>query len=194
MASYSPVPWLDPEVREQAVRDIVLRAIEGLAEEGRRYVGCLYAGVMITDKGPRLYEFNCRFGDPEAQVLLPRFGSDFLETVMACVEGNLRDYRVAWSDHACVCVVGASGGYPDSYDTGVPIEGVEDAEALDGVVVFHAGTADRDGRLVSSGGRVLGVSALGDTIEGARTRAYEAIGRIRMDGMHYRRDIAEVTA
>ena len=190
MGGYSPVPWLEPGVRDDAVRRIIAPLIDGLAAEGRRYQGCFYAGLMITDKGPRLIEVNCRFGDPEAQMLLPRMESDFAELLLACVEGSLDSYVLRWRDDACVCVVMASGGYPHAYETGVEIEGIAQAEAVDDVAVFHAGTATADGKLVSAGGRVLSVSALGSSIAAARDRAYEAVGKIRMDGAHFRGDIA----
>lgn len=190
MGAYSPVGWLEPEVRERAIREIVEPAVRGLAEEGRRYVGCLYAGLMVGEEGPKLLEFNCRFGDPEAQVLLPRLSSDFGELLLGCVEGTLVSYEVSWSDHAAVGVVVASGGYPGAYRKGLPIDGIDDAEALDGIVVFQAGTASDDGRLVSAGGRVLNVVGTGPSVAEARDRAYEGVGRIRMDGMEYRTDIA----
>lgn len=194
MGSYSPVPWLDAKVREKAVREIVFPLVDGLAAEGRTYRGCFYCGLMFTDKGPRLLEVNARFGDPETQVLLPRLSSDLAEVLNACVDGTLRSQELIWRPDACVCVVVASGGYgvsyPESYPTGIEVGGIEEAEALDGVAVFHAGTADQDGTLVSAGGRVLNVSALGPSIDAARDRTYEAVGKIRMDGMHFRTDIA----
>lgn len=191
MGSYSPVPWLKREVREQAVREIILPLIDGLASEGRTYKGCFYLGAMFTAKGPRLIEVNCRFGDPETQVLMPRLNSDLGEVLLACATGKLKDVTLDWSDDACVSVVVASGGYPESYKKGLPIRGIEDAEAMDGVAVFHAGTATKDGALVNSGGRVLNVSALGPSIPEARQRAYEAVEKIEMEGKHFRRDIAE---
>lgn len=191
MGSYSPVPWLDPKVRERAVREIVEPAIRGLAAEGRPYVGCLYAGLMITEDGPRLIEFNARFGDPETQALLPRLDSDLLDVLLACLDGTIGDQELRWRPEACVSVVVASGGYPQEYATGLRLEGVEEAGASDDVVVFHAGTARRDGGLVTAGGRVLNVTAFGATIPEARARAYEAVARIALDGAHYRTDIAE---
>jgi phosphoribosylamine---glycine ligase len=191
MGSYSPVPWLEREVREQAVREIIFPLIEGLAAEGRTYKGCFYLGAMFTAKGPRLIEVNCRFGDPETQVLMPRLRNDLGQVLLACATGELKDVTLDWSEDACVSVVVASGGYPEPYKTGLPIQGIEDAEAMDGVAVFHAGTATRDGTLVNSGGRVLNVSALGPSIPAARQRAYEAVEKIEMDGKHFRRDIAK---
>lgn len=188
MGSYSPVPWLDPGERERAVTEVVEPLIDGLASEGRTYRGCFYAGLMFTAKGPRLIEVNCRFGDPETQVLMPRLQSDLGEVLLACAQGRLAGQTLRWSDQACVSVVVASGGYPGDYATGRPIDGIEES---DDVAVFHAGTALSDGRLVSSGGRVLDVSALGPTIPSARERAYRAVDRIQMEGKYARSDIAK---
>jgi phosphoribosylamine--glycine ligase len=190
MGSYSPVPWLSPEIREKAVREIVDPLLDGLEEEGRPYRGCLYCGLMITDKGPRLIEVNCRFGDPETQALLPRLRSDLAELLSACVDGTLGSQRLDWSDDACVSVVVASDGYPGAYETGRAITGIEEAESLGNVAVFHAGTKRSDGRLVSSGGRVLNVSAWDGSIAAARARAYEAAARIEMDNKYFRSDVA----
>jgi phosphoribosylamine--glycine ligase len=188
MGAYSPVPWLDADTRARAVDEIVMPLIDGLAAEGRIFRGCFYAGLMITDKGPRLIEVNCRFGDPDGLVLMPRLASDLGELLFAVAEGSLGAQKVIWRDEACVAVVVASGGYPESYPKGVPITGIEES---DDVVVFHAGTAMQDGALVSSGGRVLDVTALGTTIDDARAKAYAAASKIRMDGMQYRTDIAK---
>lgn len=190
MGSYSPVPWLDPSARAQAMEEVVEPLIDGLAHEGRPYRGCFYAGLMFTDKGPRLIEINCRFGDPETQALMPRLSSDLAELLVACREGTLGAQHLRWRREACVSVVVASGGYPGSYRTGVAIEGLDAARSLDGVTVFHAGTASRDGALVSSGGRVLNVSATGASIPAARERAYEAVEAISMEDKHFRTDIA----
>jgi phosphoribosylamine--glycine ligase len=190
MGSYSPVPWLADDVRQQAIREIVHPLLDGLASEGRPYKGCMYCGLMFTDKGPKLIEVNARFGDPETQALLPRLHSDLAQLLSACVDGDLGSQRLEWSAEACVSVVVASGGYPESYQTGIAIDGIEDAETMEGVAVFHAGTSRTDGRLVSAGGRVLNVSALGPTIPAARDRCYEAVSRITMDGAHSRSDIA----
>jgi phosphoribosylamine--glycine ligase len=190
MGAYSPVPFVDAAT-ERHIGDHVLAAtVRAMDAEGTRFRGLLYAGLMLTDDGPKVLEFNCRFGDPETEVVLPRLRSDFGEMVLASVEGNLSSYKAHWSEEACVTVVLASGGYPGEYRTGFPIEGLEDAEALEGVVVFHAGTAERQGTVVTAGGRVLAVSALGDSIGDARARAYEAVGRISFEGMHFRTDIA----
>jgi phosphoribosylamine--glycine ligase len=145
---------------------------------------------MLTADGPKVLEFNCRFGDPETEVVLPRLRSDFGELLLATVEGNLSSYKAHWTEEACVTVVLASGGYPGRYETGVPIEGLDRTGELEGTMVFHAGTEKRRSRVVSAGGRVLAVSALGETIANARDRAYAAIERISFEGMQYRTDIA----
>jgi len=189
MGAYSPVPFVDEDARARI--DAILRAAaSALSEEGIDYRGVIYAGLMLTADGPRLIEFNCRFGDPETQVVVPRLDADLAETALACAEGRLADQRISWRDDACVAVVLASGGYPGLCATGVEIDGLERAEEVDGVQVFHAGTAERDGRVVTAGGRVLTVSALGPSLDEARARAYQACSLVRFDGMHYRRDIA----
>ena len=191
MGAYSPVPWLTEDLRAQAEREIVIPLIEGLAEEGRPYTGCFYAGLMYTAKGPYLIEVNARFGDPETQILMPRLQNDLADVLNAVVDRELSSVTLDWKSDAGVSVVVASGGYPESYGTGSEIEGVKDAESMDGVTVFHAGTGTQDGRLISTGGRVLNVSALAPTIPAARDRAYEAVGRIRMKDMYARSDIAK---
>jgi phosphoribosylamine---glycine ligase len=191
MGAYSPVPWLESSDRQRAIDEIVMPLLDGLAADGRPYRGCFYAGLMFTAKGPKLIEVNARFGDPETQVLLPRLQSDFGELLYACASGELSSQRIAWTGEACASVVVASDGYPESYETGQTIEGIEEAEALDGVMVFHAGTSLRDGRLIATGGRVLNVSALGPSIPAARARAYQAVELIRMDNKYARLDIAK---
>jgi len=161
-----------------------------MAAEGRPYRGVLYAGLMITTAGIKVLEYNARFGDPEAQPVLMRMKSDLLPVLEACVEGRLNAEQVLWHDDAAVCVVLASGGYPGSYETGLPIDGLEEAGREEGVVVFHAGTAARGGRIVTAGGRVLGVTARGATVREAVDRSYRAAAKIGFQGMHYRRDIA----
>jgi phosphoribosylamine--glycine ligase len=149
---------------------------------------------MLTEEGPKVLEFNCRFGDPETQAILPRLDSDLAELLDAAARGRLRDHKVAWRPEACVTVVLASGGYPGSYETGVPIDGLDAAAGVEGASVFHAGTARRDGRVVTAGGRVLDVSALGKGLAEARDRAYRAASLISFEGMHHRTDIAEEAA
>ncbi len=194
MGAYSPVPFVDEPTAGRIREEVLRRTVEAMASEGIPYTGALYAGLMLTDDGPKVLEFNCRFGDPEAEVVLPRLRSDLGELLLACAEGNLSDYRAEWRPEACVTVVMASAGYPAGYETGKPISGLEAAAKVEGAIVFHAGTAERDGRVVTSGGRVLAVSALGTTIERARATAYEACSRIAFEGAYYRRDIAERAA
>jgi phosphoribosylamine--glycine ligase len=190
MGAYSPVSFVDAKTERRIADDILGATVRALEAEGVKYRGVVYAGLMLTADGPRVLEFNCRFGDPETQVILPRLTSSLGELMLACVEGNLGDYQLTWTDDACVGVVVASGGYPGDYPTGLPIEGLKEAEAMPGVSVFHSGTATSEGRVVSAGGRVLTVSALGPTLDQARARAYEACDRISMEGMHRRGDIA----
>jgi phosphoribosylamine--glycine ligase len=190
MGAYSPVPFVDATTEERIRDDVLLATVHAMDAEGARYQGLLYAGLMLTDDGPKVLEFNCRFGDPETEVVLPRLRSDFGEMVLASIEGNLSSYKAHWSDEACVTVVMASGGYPGEYRSGLPIDGLENAGRMEGVVVFHAGTEERKGRVVTAGGRVLAVSALGGSLAGARARAYAAVECISFEGMHYRTDIA----
>lgn len=190
MGSYSPVRHLAADTVQRIVREIMRPVVGQMAKEGARYRGLLYAAVMVTEQGPKVFEFNCRFGDPETQAILPRLQSDLAELLLACVEGNLSDYKPIWSKQACVSVVLASGGYPGEYETGKEIRGLDAAGSLPGLRVFHAGTARRDGAIVSAGGRVMAVSALGATVAEARERAYDAAERITFEGKHCRRDIA----
>jgi phosphoribosylamine--glycine ligase len=190
MGAYSPVPSLDDTVRKRIDQEIVEPTIRALAEEGVRYRGVLYAGLMLTEEGPKVLEFNARFGDPEAQAVLPRLDADLLELLRACADGDLADHPVRWTPEACVTVVLASGGYPGEYRTGLPIEGLDRVRNLDKTILFHAGTAWRDGRVVTAGGRVLGVSALGKDLADARARAYDAADRLSFEGLHRRTDIA----
>jgi phosphoribosylamine---glycine ligase len=189
MGAVSPVPLVD-EALAARIRDEVLEpTVRALAEEGVPYVGVVYAGLIVTSEGPKVLEYNARFGDPEAEVLLPRLETDLVELCLACAEGRLEPEPISMRPEACVTVVLASGGYPGPSETGFEISGLEDAERIEGVTVFHAGTAERRGRVVTAGGRVLSVSGLGDSIAAARERAYEAVSRIAFDGMRYRSDI-----
>ncbi|MBI4729276.1 MAG: phosphoribosylamine--glycine ligase [Acidobacteria bacterium] len=189
MGAYSPVPGTS-DVVKRAVREIFRPVVRTMDKEGARFVGLLYGGLMLTADGPKVLEFNCRFGDPETQAIIPRLRTDLAELLLASVEGNLRVYRPNWSPQACITVVLASGGYPGDYHTGLEISGLEAAATVEGVQVFHAGTARRDGRTVTAGGRVLAVSALGHDLAEARERAYDAAARIEFEGRHYRTDIA----
>jgi len=190
MGAYSPVPFVDDATRDAIIADVLEPTVRALSAEGIRYRGVVYAGMMLTADGPQVLEFNCRFGDPETQAIVPRLRTDLAEALLACVEGNLAGHLAEWAEEACVCVVLASAGYPGEPKTGVPIDGLEDAAAVPGVQVFHSGTTVRDGRVLTAGGRVLAVSALGASLEDARGLAYEACGRVSFDGMQYRRDIA----
>lgn len=193
MGAYSPVPFLDETAWRRISDEVLEPAVRGLLDRGIRYRGVLYAGLMLTADGPKVLEFNCRFGDPETQAILPRLDTDLAELLVAAAGGTLRDQKVAWRPEACVTVVLASGGYPAGYETGAPIDGI-DAALMEGVTVFHAGTARRDGRVVTAGGRVLAVSALGKGLAEARDRAYAAASRISFEGMHHRTDIAKEAA
>jgi len=189
MGSYSPVPSCPPETAERILSEIIEPMVRATAGTGAPFVGALYAGLALSSRGPRVVEFNARFGDPETQALLPRLLSDFGEVVMATASGELAGSRLEWSPRPCVSVVLASGGYPGTYDTGLEIDGLDDAESSDDVVVFHAGTERRGESVVTAGGRVLAVSALGDDFLAARERAYEATNMISFDGKHQRFDI-----
>lgn len=192
MGALSPAPVLTPELRERAIREILEPTVAELARRGIDYRGVLYAGLMITAKGPEVIEFNCRFGDPEIQALVPRMEQDIVPIMLACADGTLADCTLDWKPDSCVCLVAASGGYPGSYEKGKPIRGLADAVADEGdrVVVFHAGTKlDDAGNVVTAGGRVLGATALGADLDSARAKAYEAMKKIQFEGMHYRTDI-----
>ncbi|MGQ0668990.1 MAG: phosphoribosylamine--glycine ligase [Actinomycetota bacterium] len=194
MGACCPVPFVDEATVSRIWDEVLVRAVRAMDSEGVRYQGVLYAGLMLTVEGPKLLEFNCRFGDPETQVVVPRLRSDLGELLLACVEGNLSNYKTHWLQETCVTVVMASGGYPGDYRTGVEIAGLEAAAEVEDVIIFHAGTDERQGRVVTSGGRVLSVSGLGATTTAAGARAYEACSRISFEGMHYRKDIAERVA
>ncbi len=190
MGAYSPAPIYTPELAEKIQREVLIPTVKGMAREGRPYRGVLYAGLMITRDGPMVLEFNCRFGDPETQAILPRMKSDLVDIMQAAAVGDLANRTLEWRDEAAVCVVMASGGYPGAYRPGLPITGLEDAARLKDVVVFHAGTGLRDGAMVTVGGRVLGVTALGAGVREAAGLAYHAVDLIKFEGAHFRRDIA----
>ncbi len=190
MGASSPASNWSTELETQFQKAIMYPLLDGLRSKGITFRGLLFPGLMITNGSARVLEFNCRFGDPETQVILPRMKSELLPLLEATIDGTIGKCSVEWDARPAVSVVLASGGYPDKYDTGKPISGLDEAEKLDDVQIFHAGTRNVNGRIVTAGGRVLAVTALGSTIEAARTRAYEAISHIHFDGMHYRRDIA----
>jgi phosphoribosylamine---glycine ligase len=190
MGAYSYAGLLDQQMTHWLLQHIAIPVIEGMKAEGMEYKGILYCGLMMTARGPQVLEFNCRFGDPETQPILMRLESDLLEAIEASVEGRVSDGDFRWSPDPAVCVVMASGGYPGTIEVGKKITGIEEADALDGVKVFHAGTSTRDGAYYTSGGRVLGVTARAADLKSAMARAYEAVGKINFDGAHYRKDIA----
>ena len=190
MGTVSPNPYYTQEVAKECMDKIFMPTINAMNNEGRTFKGCLYFGLMITPKGPKVIEYNCRFGDPETQVVLPRLKTDIVDIFEAIDNETLSDLDVEWSDDACACVIMASGGYPKSYPKGIEITGLSNGQ-LDGVTVYHAGTKLQDNKLVTSGGRVLGVTALGDTLENALKKSYDAVEKIHFEGAHYRRDIGK---
>jgi len=190
MGSFSPPSFFDRSSIEDVQCTILEPVVRAMAREGSPYTGVLYAGLMVTSGGPKVLEFNVRFGDPEVQALLPRMESDLVEVMLATVDGKLSSAKMEWSSEACVGVVVASGGYPGRYQTGFPISGLDEVD--DDILVFHAGTALKDGVVVTSGGRVLTVVGRGRTVAEARARAYANVPRVRFEGCHYRMDIAAV--
>jgi len=191
MGAYSPVPVIDDETMARIEKEILVPTVDGMRRDFGRYEGVLYAGLMLTPAGPKVIEFNCRFGDPECQPLVMRMKGDLLAAMLAVAEHKLDQVELDFDERASVCVVMASGGYPGQYEKGFEISGISEAEALRDVKVFHAGTAISEGRLVTNGGRVLGVTALGDTIADAQKRAYQAAEKIHWKGCYYRKDIAD---
>lgn len=190
MGTVSPNPYYTDDVAKECMEKIFVPTIQAMNAEGRTFKGCLYFGLMITPKGPKVIEYNCRFGDPETQVVLPRLKTDIMDIFEAINNETLSELDIEWSDEACTCVIMASGGYPKSYPKGIEITGLTEGQ-LDGVTVYHAGTAINDGRLVTSGGRVLGVTALGNTLEEALEKSYAAVDKIKFENAHYRKDIGQ---
>jgi len=191
MGAYSPAPIVTEPLMKQIVKEVLVPTVDGMNRNGTPYKGVLYAGIMITQGGPRVLEFNVRFGDPETQPILMRLNSSLLEVMLAVCDGRLDRVSLKWDPRPAVCVVMAAGGYPGDYEKGKKISGLQQAAQLKNVVVFHAGTAEKDGDIVTAGGRVLGVTALGDTIADAKATAYKAAGKINFDGAYFRRDIAD---
>lgn len=189
MGAYAPVPEIDPTLLQQIHQTILQATVDGMAARGTPYKGVLYAGLMLTPDGPKVLEFNCRFGDPETQVIIPLLASDLVEIMLACIEERLEPSAVQLHPGACATVVMASEGYPDRYPKGRTITGIDTAETLDGVSVFHAGTALENGRIVTNGGRVLSISATAPTLPAALHQAYQAVDLIHFEGAHHRRDI-----
>jgi phosphoribosylamine--glycine ligase len=191
MGAYSPAPVVTPAIHEKIIETVLRPTIDGMAKEGCPYRGILYAGLMIKDGEIKTLEFNARFGDPEAQPLLARLKSDLVPVLLACARGSLAGIPLEWHDKAAVCVVMASGGYPGDFEKGRAIHGLVEAAKIDDLIVFHAGTAARDGKVVNAGGRVLGVTGLGETVAAAIDKAYQGVRAITWEGAHYRTDIGK---
>ncbi len=189
MGVYSPAPVLTKELLDRVMKEIMLPTVKGMVSEGRPYKGVLYAGLMMTPKGPKTLEFNARFGDPETQPLMMRLKSDIIDVIDAVIDERLAEIKIDWDERASVCVVMAAGGYPGDYRKRDEIKGLEEAANMKYVMVFHAGTALKDGKIVTNGGRVLGVTALGNGIKEAIDRVYQAVSKITWDGAYYRKDI-----
>ena len=189
MGAYAPAPVVTAEVAKRAEEKILKPIIAALNAEGITYKGCLYAGLMIVDGAPKVVEFNARFGDPETQAVLPLLESDLLEIMDSCASGNLADKKISWRNESAVCVVLASGGYPKAYKKNLPIEGITKAKSL-GALIFHAGTTEVDGKILTSGGRVLGVTVTAENIKAAIDKVYKCVDVISFENMHYRKDIA----
>ena len=189
MGAYSPTPVINDTMLRTVERDIIVPVIDGLYRHGIDYRGVLYAGLMITPNGPKVLEFNCRFGDPETQPLMMRLQTDLAQIMLAVCDGTLDQLEIHWDQRPAMCVVASSKGYPGPYAKGLPITGIADADAMPDVKVFHSGTAIEDDKLVTSGGRVLAVTALGRDIHEAHTNAYAAMDKIHFEGMHFRKDI-----
>lgn len=189
MGTISPNPCYTDEVAKECMEKIFLPTINAMNAEGRTFKGCLYFGLMLTPNGPKVIEYNCRFGDPEAQVVLPRLKTDFSDVINAIIDEKLGELEIEWYDGACACIIMASGGYPGKYDKGIVIKGLNEDGQVDGATVFHAGSAFKDGQFVTNGGRVLGVTAKGKDLDEALNKAYEAVEKIDFSGAHYRTDI-----
>lgn len=192
MGTISPNPYYDADMAERCMKEIFVPTVNAMAQEGRPFKGCLYFGLMITKDGPKVIEYNCRFGDPEAQVVLPRLKTDIVDILNAVIDEKLDEINIEWSDDACACVVMASGGYPKAYKKGIEITGLNDDGQIDGAIIYHAGTAYKDGKFYTNGGRVLGITATGKTLDDALNKAYDAVKRIHFDGNEYRTDIGKI--
>lgn len=191
MGAYSPAPVVTDGLMDQITREILVPIVDGMNRNDTPYKGVLYAGVMVTAGGPRVLEFNVRFGDPETQPILMRLKSDLLQVMLAVCDEKLDEVTLEWDERPAVCVVMAAGGYPGEYEKGKKITGLDEAEQIEDVVVFHAGTAEKDGDIVTNGGRVLGVTAKGNSIADAKARAYMGVDKIKFEGAYCRRDIAD---
>lgn len=191
MGTISPNPYYTEEIAEECMRTIFQPTVAAMKAEGRPFQGCLYFGLMITPKGPKVIEYNARFGDPEAQVVLPRLKTDLMDVIDAVIDKKLADLKIEWKDCAAACVVMASGGYPGSYPKGIEIQGLDAQGQVEGATVYHAGTSYENGVFRTAGGRVLGVTALADHLEEALEKAYTAVNKIHFEGAHYRKDIGK---
>ena len=191
MGTVSPNPYYTDEIAKECMDTIFLPTIAAMNQEGRPFKGCLYFGLMLTPNGPRVIEYNCRFGDPETQVVLPRLKSDLLEIMIAVRNECLSDVDIEWSDEAAACVVMASGGYPEKYEKGIEMTGLNENGQIEGATVYHAGTKKENGKFYTNGGRVLGVTATDTTLEGALKKAYNAVSKIHFEVAHYRTDIGK---
>lgn len=189
MGTISPNPYYTPELAARCMEEIFLPTIRAMQQEGRPFKGCLYFGLMLTPTGPKVIEYNSRFGDPETQVVLPRLKTPLVDIVEAVVNGSLAGQEIEWEENACACVVMASGGYPKAYPKGIVIEGLDENGQIPGATVYHAGTVQKDGKFFTAGGRVLGVTACGETLQEALQKAYDGVHRIHFEGAHFRTDI-----
>lgn len=188
MGTFSPSPLYDEKLAEECMKDVFIPTVDAMNKEGRKFKGVLYFGLMLTKDGPKVLEYNARFGDPETQVVLPRLKTDLIDIFEAIIDEKLHTVKVEWDNNAAVCVIAASGGYPGKYEKGIEINGLDEAEKL-GNIVFHAGTEYQDGKFLTAGGRVLGVTACEETMQKAIDKAYAGIEKISFTGMHYRKDI-----
>lgn len=191
MGTISPNPYYSDELAQQCLETIFIPTIRAMQQEGRPFKGCLYFGLMLTEKGPKVIEYNARFGDPEAQVVLPRLKTDLIDIMQAVIEERLAGLEIEWSQEASACVVMASGGYPEQYEKGIEIYGLDTAGQIENATVYHAGTSYKDEKFFTNGGRVLGVTALGRTLDEALEKAYDAVSKIKFTGAHYRTDIGK---
>ncbi len=191
MGTIAPNPFYTDEVAKECMENIFLPTINAMKAEGRTFKGCLYFGLMVTPKGVKVIEYNCRFGDPETQVVLPLLDADLVDIFEAIYNGKLADVDIKWKNECCSCVVMASGGYPQSYPKGIEMNGMDDKGQVDGVFVYHAGTKFADGKFLTNGGRVLGVTATGESLQAALDKSYDAVKKITFDGAHYRTDIGQ---
>lgn len=192
MGTISPNPFYDDAMAKECYDTIFAPTMAAMNAEGRPFKGCLYFGLMLTPKGPKVIEYNARFGDPETQVILPRLKTDLVDIILACADETLADLNIEWSDETAACVVMASGGYPKAYKKGIEMFGMDENGQVEGATVFHAGTVKKDGKFYTNGGRVLGVTALGNTLDEALKKAYAAVEKISFEGAHYRRDIGKI--